>query len=62
MLKARLEAPDSRRAPRLDRRRLDAMLAGEDATWFGQLMARPQLIGWLVQLDAFLSEYRVELP
>lgn len=62
MLRARLEAPDSRLAPLLDRRRLDAMLAGEDATWFGQLMARPQLIGWLVQLDAFLSEYRVELP
>ena len=62
MLRARLEAPDSRLAPLLDRRRLDAMLAGEDATWFGQLMARPQLIGWLLQLDAFLSEYRVELP
>ena len=61
MLKARLASPDSRLAPLLDRHRLDAMLSGEDATWFGQLMARPQLIGWLIQLDAFLAEYRVEL-
>ena len=61
MLMARLADPASRLAPLLDRRRLDALLSGEDATWFGQLMARPQLIGWLIQLDAFLTEYRVEL-
>lgn len=61
MLLSRLEAPDSRLAPLLDRHRLAALLDGEDATWFGQLMARPQLLGWLLQLDAFLSEYRVEL-
>ena len=61
MLLSRLESPDSRLAPLLDRRRLTALLYGEDATWFGQLMARPQLLGWLLQLDAFLSEYRVEL-
>lgn len=61
MLLSRLDAPDSRLAPLLDRRRLTDLLDGEDATWFGQLMARPQLLGWLLQLDAFLSEYRVEL-
>ena len=61
MLKARLEDPSSRLAPLLDRRHLDAMLDGEDTTWFGQLMARPQLLGWLIQLDAFLNEYKVEL-
>jgi asparagine synthase (glutamine-hydrolysing) len=45
----------------LDRRRLSAMLEGENSTWFGQLMARPQLIAWLVQLDAWFEAYGVEL-
>ncbi len=60
-LTRRLSSPNSRLAPLLDRRRLDALLAGEDVTWFGQLMARPQLIAWLLELDAFLEEYRVEI-
>ena len=38
-----------------------ALLGGEDNTWFGQLMARPQLLAWLLELDAFLSHYRVEI-
>lgn len=29
----------------------------ENITWFGQLMAKPQLYAWLIQLDYFLSEY-----
>ena len=45
----------------LDRRRLAALLDGENGTWFGQLMARPQLIAWLVQLDAWFEAYGVEL-
>lgn len=45
----------------LDRRRLDAVLEGANGTWFGQLMARPQLIAWLVQLDAWFEAYGVEL-
>ena len=61
MLLDRLNNPASRLAPLLDRRRLTALLEGEDATWFGQLMARPQLLAWLIQLDAFLCEYRVEI-
>ena len=32
---------------------------GEDVTWFGQLMARPQLVAWLCQFDVFCEEYRV---
>ncbi len=61
MLEERLASPSSRLAPLLDRRRLDELLSGEDITWFGQLMARPQLIAWLVELDAFLEEYKVEI-
>ena len=48
-------------ARHLDHRRLAALLDGENETWFGQLMARPQLIAWLVQLDAWFEAYGVEL-
>ena len=45
----------------LDVRRLEALLAGENSTWFGQLMARPQLIAWLCQLDFWFEHYGVKL-
>lgn len=45
----------------LDRRRLNALLCGEDGTWFGQLMARPQLLAWLIQLDVWFEAYDVRL-
>ena len=61
MLDRRLADPTCRLTPLLDRRRLDALLSGEDVTWFGQLMGRPQLIAWLLELDAFLEAYKVEL-
>lgn len=34
-----------------------ALKKKENITWFGQLMAKPQLFAWLIQLDTFLSEY-----
>ena len=48
-------------AAALDRTRLSAMLEGDNATWFGQLMSRPQLIAWLCQLDYFFEKYGVKL-
>lgn len=45
----------------LDRKATNAFLEGENTTWFGQLMARPQLIAWLLQLSAWLSHYPVEI-
>ena len=32
---------------------------GEDATWFGQLMARPQLYAWLIQMEYWMESYGV---
>jgi asparagine synthase (glutamine-hydrolysing) len=32
----------------------------DDATWFGQLMGKPQLGAWLLQLDTWLDHYEVE--
>ncbi len=60
MLTARLERGGFL-ASALDRTRLSAMLEGENATWFGQLMSRPQLIAWLCQLDFFFEKYGVSL-
>ncbi len=61
MLAKRLNKKDSFLARALDRRRLSALLEGEDETWFGQLMARAQLLAWLCQLDTFFEEYGVKL-
>ncbi len=30
-------------------------------TWYGQLMGRPQLIAWLIQLDYWFKEYKVRI-
>ena len=38
----------------------DAFINGENETWFGQLMAKPQLLAWLIQLDYWADAYNVE--
>ena len=61
MLKERLARPHSPLAEMADPAKLrDLLDGGEDATWFGQLMARPQLLAWLCQFDWFCETYRVE--
>ena len=45
----------------IDKAALDERLNGPDATWFGQLMGRPQLIAWLLQFEHWMKEYNVEL-
>ena len=57
----RLASPHSRLRPLLDARALDALTAGEDGVWFGQLMARAQLYAWLYQMDLWLERYDVTL-
>ncbi len=57
----RLKSSDSRLASLLAPGKLQELLERrEDATWFGQLMSRPQLLAWLLQLDHWLSAYHVE--
>lgn len=48
---------DSRLAQILNFDVYKALKEKENITWFGQLMAKPQLFAWLIQLDTFLSEY-----
>ena len=60
MLNERLSRPESPLAPLLRRDRLDELLHGkEDITWFGQLMGRPQLIAWLIEADAWMTDYHI---
>ncbi len=38
---------------------IDSLIQEESTTWLGQLMAKPQLYAWLLQLDYWLEHYRV---
>jgi asparagine synthase (glutamine-hydrolysing) len=60
MLQARLRG-DGFLASAIDRRKLQSFLDGENTTWQGQLMSRPQMIAWLCQLDHWFSHYGVRL-
>lgn len=62
MLGARLSDKNSPLAAIINKKVLDEFLvSGNEETWFGQLMSKPQLIAWLIQLDFWLTEYKVEL-
>ena len=61
LLRRRLARPHSPLAALADPEKVASLLdGGEDVTWFGQLMARPQLVAWLCQFDLFCENYRVE--
>ena len=59
MLMRRLDGEAGPLSQIIDRSALDSFLAGENNTWFGQLMSRPQMIAWLLQFDIWLSRYGV---
>ncbi len=40
---------------------LPLLRSGSNVTWYGQLMGRPQLIAWLIQLDYWFKEYNVTI-
>ncbi len=40
---------------------LTLLRTGSNVTWFGQLMGRPQLIAWLLQLNYWFGEYNVKI-
>ena len=45
----------------LNRSALSALCEGGDATWYGQLMSKPQLLAWLLQFDIFCAHYGLEI-
>ncbi len=56
-----LNDPNSRLHDLIDRKKLNALIEGEDITWFGQLMSKPQLFAWLLQLENWLRKYQIRL-
>ncbi len=38
---------------------LEALLSGDSVTWFGQLMATPQMLAWLIQFDYWCEKYKI---
>lgn len=40
---------------------LTILKSSSNITWYGQLMGRPQLIAWLIQLDYWFREYQVTI-
>ncbi len=51
--------PNSKLHDILHLSQLHAFMNGEDKTWFGQLMSRPQLYAWLIQFEYWLNKYQV---
>ena len=54
-----LEDKNSRLHEIVNPKKVKELLNGGDVTWFGQLMARPQLYAWLIQLEHWLKTYHV---
>ncbi|MGL4344491.1 MAG: asparagine synthase (glutamine-hydrolyzing) [Cellulosilyticaceae bacterium] len=61
MLQDRLSSTDCKLKTILNRQAFDEMLTQSNTTWFGQLMSKPQLIAWLLQLDFWLDAYHISL-
>lgn len=60
-LEERLRNKDSILSELLDRKEVDKLLVCDNVTWFGQLMSKPQLIAWLIQMDHWFKTYNIEL-
>ncbi len=61
LLNERMNDPHSILKRIIHQESLTETLKGENITWFGQLMSRPQLIGFLLQLDFWFDEYKIEI-
>ncbi|MGL4912407.1 MAG: asparagine synthase (glutamine-hydrolyzing) [Romboutsia sp.] len=61
MLKDRLEQNSSMLRHIIDKKALNNILQYDNITWFGQLMSKPQLIAWLIQLDYWFELYNIDI-
>lgn len=61
MLTSKLQNPNSVLANIINSQALNNILQYENITWFGQLMSKPQLIAWLVQLDYWFDLYNINI-
>ena len=60
-LKEIIKNKESHLAHILDKKMITSFLGEDDATWFGQLMSKPQLMAWLIQLEMWFEAYHIEL-
>lgn len=63
MLKEALERKDSVLHELFDEQKLETLITDDSAfqtPWFGQLMSRPQLMAYLVQMDQWVRRYSVQ--
>lgn len=61
MFEQAIARPDSILKDILHPDTLPLIRSGSNITWYGQLMGRPQLIAWLLQLDYWFREYGVRI-
>ena len=61
MLSERLKSKNSILNQIMDKKALNGFLNGENTTWFGQLMSKPQLIAWLIQFDYWFDKYNIDI-
>lgn len=64
MLRERLARPESALRELINVEEVERLMENPDALtepWYGQLMRAPQVLAWLVMLDAWMERYKVEL-
>ncbi|OON98556.1 MAG: asparagine synthase (glutamine-hydrolyzing) [Epulopiscium sp. Nele67-Bin004] len=61
LLRARLADESSILAELINVAKLEDLFSSKNATWFGQLMSKPQLISWLLQLDYWFTDLGVTI-
>ncbi len=61
MIESELKRKDTLFSELIDKAKINDMLSSDGATWFGQLMAKPQLIAWLCQFAYWLEKYNIVL-
>lgn len=63
-LKRILETPSSPLLGLIDKRKVEELISSEfdyGKPWFGQLMAGPQMIAYLIQVNHWLSHYKIKI-
>lgn len=56
-----LNNPSSRLHEIVSRDKLKNLLEKQNVTWFGQLMSKPQLMAWMLQLEYWLDRYQISI-
>jgi asparagine synthase (glutamine-hydrolysing) len=61
ILMSRLTKKDSLLNQLLNKEAFEKFLESGSTTWFGQLMSKPQLLAWLIQLDFWFEMYNINV-